>query len=199
MRVESIATPRHRNPRGAPETVKAEPPPGPDQNFSLPAPRRGIDRYLGLLLAASIALLLLGWLLPVMTVRTLLVFYDEVSILTGILRLLESGDILLFLLIALFTVVFPVAKLALAFIAWRRLVAVSPHLRRTLGWVETLGKWSMLDVFVVALLVVVIKVSMVSDVQVHVGLYVFATAALLSMFTVRRVVRLAQDWLHGTP
>src|SRR3546814_279909 len=71
--------------------------------FAAPGTRaaesRGADRLLGPLLLAAAAALLAGWLLPVMTVRTLLVFYDEVSILTGALRLLESGDVALFLVI----------------------------------------------------------------------------------------------------
>ncbi|CAN0436733.1 unnamed protein product, partial [Ectocarpus sp. 13 AM-2016] len=66
---------------------------------TLAAGSRGPDRFLGLLILAAAAALLAGWLLPVMTVRTLLVFYDEVSIMTGAFRLLDSGDYLLFLVI----------------------------------------------------------------------------------------------------
>lgn len=166
-----------------------------------PSPRaasgRDLDRYLGLVLLGSGALLVAGWLLPVMTIRTLLVFYDEVSILEGGLRLLESGDYLLFALIITFTVLFPVCKLALAFLAWSRLHAATPQLSRALGWIEALGKWSMLDVFVIALLVVVIKVSLISDVVIHVGLYIFAAAVVLSMLAVKRVAVLAQRAVKG--
>ena len=166
-----------------------------------PSPRAasgcGLDRYLGLVLLGSGALLVAGWLLPVMTIRTLLVFYDEVSILEGGLRLLESGDYLLFLLIMTFTVVFPVCKLTLAFLAWSRLHAATPRLSRALGWIEALGKWSMLDVFVIALLVVVIKISLISDVVIHVGLYIFAAAVVLSMLAVKRVAVLAQRAVKG--
>ena len=59
---------------------------------SLAAESQGLDRFLGLLLLAAAVALLAGWLLPVMTVRTLLVFYDEVSILTGAYRLLERRE-----------------------------------------------------------------------------------------------------------
>jgi len=165
---------------------------------TLAADSRGPDRFLGLLLLAAAAALLAGWLLPVMTIRTLYVFYDEVSILTGALRLLDSGDYLLFALIALFTVVLPVAKLIFAYLAWNHLKVADPRVRRTLGWVETIGRWSMLDVFVVAILVVVIKLSMVSDVEVHAGLYVFAVAVMLSMVAVRRIASLAHRKLEET-
>jgi paraquat-inducible protein A len=183
---------------------------------------RGIDRFLGLLLLGAAGLLVMGWLLPVMTIRTLLVFYDEVSILEGGLRLLDSGDYLLFLLIMAFTVIFPVCKIALAFLAWTSLHGADPRLARALGWIEALGKWSMLDVFVIALhgadprlaralgwiealgkwsmldvfvialLVVVIKLSLISDVVIHIGLYIFAAAVIFSMLAVKRIAVLAR-------
>ena len=162
---------------------------------SLAAASRGLDRFLGLFIAAAALALLAGWLLPVMTVRTLLVFYDEVSILTGAFRLLQSGDYLLFLVIVLFTVVLPVGKLLLAYLAWGRLDVADPRVQRTLGWIETLGRWSMLDVFVLAILVVVIKLSLVSDVEIHAGLYVFVLAVILSMIAVRRIAKLAHQRL----
>ncbi|MGD1876570.1 MAG: paraquat-inducible protein A [Kiloniellaceae bacterium] len=166
---------------------------------TLAAESRGLDRFLGLLLIAAAAALIAGWMLPVMTVRTLLVFYDEVSILTGAFRLLESGDVALFILIVLFTVVLPVAKLVFAWLAWSRLHVDDPKVRRLLGWVEAAGRWSMLDVFVIAMLVVVIKLSLVSDVAIHAGLYVFVAAVILSMIAVRRIAVLAQRRLRAAP
>src|SRR3546814_12241050 len=97
-----------------------------------------------------------------MTVRTLLVFYDEVSILTGALRLLESGDVALFLVIVLFTVVLPVGKLAVAWLAWAWLRVDDARVRRLLGWIEAIGRWSMLAVFVAAMLVGWIRLSLLS-------------------------------------
>ncbi len=165
---------------------------------TLAAESRGTDRFLGVLLIAAAAALVAGWLLPVMTVRTLLVFYDEVSILTGALRLLESGDVAIFLLIVLFTVVLPVAKLVFAWLAWSRLRVDDPRVRRALGWVEAVGRWSMLDVFVIAMLVVIIKLSLVSDVSIHAGLYVFIAAVVLSMVAVRRIAVLAHRKLEAS-
>lgn len=163
---------------------------------TLAADSRGPDRFLGLLLLAAAAALLAGWLLPVMTVRTLLVFYDEVSILTGAFRLLESGDYALFLLILLFTVVLPVGKLVFAWLAWAHLRVDDPRVRRLLHWIEAIGRWSMLDVFVAAMVVVVIKLSLVSDVEIHAGLYVFIVAVMLSMIAVRRIAVLAHRKLE---
>lgn len=147
---------------------------------------RLIDRHLGLWLAAAAFLLIAGWLLPAMTLRQLLIFSDEVSILGAIWRLFAEGEYGLFVLVFAFTVIFPAAKLTVAGLAWRRR-GTDETARRWLAWAERFGHWSMLDVFVIALFVVVVKLSAVSDVTIHAGLYVFALAALLSIVVVRRV------------
>ncbi|WP_282606719.1 paraquat-inducible protein A [Pelagibius sp. Alg239-R121] len=157
------------------------------------------DRLLGLMLLTSAALLVAGWFMPVMTVRTLMIFYDEVSIVEGALRLIESGDYLLVAIILTFTIVFPVCKLILAFLVWRRPEIPRGDLSRALRWVELFSKWSMLDVFVVALVIVIVKISLVSDVTIHAGLYVFCTAVVLSMFTVWRITQLAHREIHRQP
>ncbi len=161
----------------------------PDQGTGL------ADRLLGLLLLISAALLVAGWFMPVMTVQTLFVFYNEVSIIEGALSMLESGDYLLVAIIVVFTIVFPVCKLILAFLVWRRLDAPHSGMGLALRRVELFSKWSMLDVFVVALVVVIAKMSLVSDVTIHAGLYVFCSAVMLSMFAVWRISHLAHRGL----
>jgi uncharacterized paraquat-inducible protein A len=50
----------------------------------------------------------------------------------------------------------------------------------------------MLDVFVVALLVISVKTSLIADVAVHAGLYLFLAAIVVSGLTLRRIGRLAR-------
>ena len=64
-------------------------------------------------------------------------------------------------------------------------------LTRLYAGLDFIGRWSMLDVFVAAMLVVVIKLSLISDVEIHAGLYVFIAAVILSMVAVRRIATLA--------
>jgi len=175
----------------------------PDEKQSPPPaqPRPG-DPLLGWLLLASAALLLLGWTLPVMTIKTLYFFDDELSILQAMFRLWESGETLLFMIVAVFTLAFPLLKLAVAFFAWQHAKPDDRKLRAALNWIERLGRWSMLDVFVTALIIVVVKISFVSDAEVHFGLYIFAAAVILSMITVRRVAHLTRmdmEALASTP
>jgi paraquat-inducible protein A len=63
---------------------------------------------------------------------------------------------------------------------------------RLLGWLETFGRCSMLDVFMVVLTIVAVEVSIISDVTTHAGLYVFTAAVVLSMAVIRRLVVLAR-------
>ncbi len=146
----------------------------------------------GAMLILACILLALGWVTPIMTVEPLLLIGDEVSILDSVWRLFESGEIFLFVVITLFSVVFPIAKLGLAFYLWFLAPVTRPGFLRTLTWIETLGKWSMLDVFVVALIVVALQVSIVSDVEVHAGIYLFTLAVALSLGTVSYIAALAR-------
>ena len=180
-------------------TTGDSPDPAADSDAAPAAGLTGIDRFMGLLLLGSVALLLAGWLLPVMTVETLFIFEDEVSILTACYRLLENGDFLLFAVVTTFTILFPTAKLVLAYLALRRINRAESGLLRAVRWIETVGKWSMLDVFVVALVVVVIKMSAVSDISIEPGLYVFIAAVVASMLVVRRICHLASAGRAAPP
>ena len=150
----------------------------------------GADRLIGPAILLNSALLVASWLLPFMTVLQFVWLSEEVSLFTGLLELLESGNIVLFLVIGLFCVAFPLAKLGVALALW--FLSLGARAERLLGWMELLGKWSMLDVFVVALMVVALNLSLVTDVVIHAGLYLFTAAVILSMLLVQRVTKLAK-------
>ena len=101
------------------------------------------------------------------------------SLAGGMLHLFQSGDLLIASLIRLFTILFPLAKLAVLFTIIHAQAATVPKL---LAILAHLGKWSMLDVFVIALIVISFKnFPGGSRVEIHSGLYIFATSVLLSM------------------
>ncbi len=159
---------------------------------SLAATARGPDRLLGLFFLAVSALLVAGWTLPIMTVHKLVFFAEKISILEGAAELWDSENYVLGAVVVVFSVVFPSLKMLVALTLWYGADARGPDLARLLGWLETFGRWSMLDVFVVALTIVAIEVSIISEVTTHAGLYVFTAAVVLSMAGVRRLVVLAR-------
>ena len=159
---------------------------------SLAANIDGSDRWIGLVLVLAAVLLVAGWILPLMTVNRLLVLDDQVSILTSTWLLFREGHYFLFAVIAVFSIVFPALKLITAVFVWYRLDLAKPGLSRTLDLIDGLGRWSMLDVFVVALTVVAVEVSLVTDVALHPGLYCFTAAVVLSMIAVRRMTQRAR-------
>jgi hypothetical protein len=79
------------------------------------------------------------------------VYEQTRSIVGSVRRLYEVGSPVPATLILLFSVVVPLLKAAL--VTWAVFLAGSRHRQRTLGFVETIAKWSMADVFVVALFI----------------------------------------------
>src|SRR5687767_7764734 len=78
------------------------------------------------------------------------VFEQTRSIVSGVQRLYEVGSPLPATLILLFSVIVPLVKASL--VGWAMFVAPETR-RRTLAFVEAIAKWSMADVFVVALFI----------------------------------------------
>lgn len=124
---------------------------------------------------AATGLFLAGIGLPMFTLQSLWVFKDSVSIVSAVGKLAQSGQWGLAILIGGFSIVLPMAKL-IALSPW----PVGPVARFS-HWLHALGRWSMLDVFVVAVLVVVVKLKALTKVQIEWGLYAFAASVLLTL------------------
>ncbi len=122
----------------------------------------------------------IGIAAPVMTFKRFMIFKHTFSILSGLRTLWQEGEILLFLIIGVFSVLFPAAKILLMSGIWYMRPfsdLTSDRLLHHLGWT---CRWSMLDVYVVALLVVIVRLGALGRVQVHWGIYVFALSVILS-------------------
>ena len=138
--------------------------------------------------AIAVVLLGVGLVAPIITLHKFVVVSNTFSVLTGIWQLLQEGKLFLFVVISLFSVIMPLFKLGLLFHLTRPAASTSHHSRRYLRWMHDLGRWSMLDVFVVAVLVVAVKLGMIASIETHYGLYAFAAAVLLTMIITARVV-----------
>ncbi len=140
--------------------------------------------------------LVAGWTLPLMTVKRLVFLSDTVSVMSAIGDLWRADQVFLAIIVVVFSVVFPVLKLSVATYIWYVADASDAVLGRLLAWLSEFAKWSMLDVFVVALTVVAIQVSLVGDVLVNPGLYLFVFAICLSMIVIRRVTAAAKSRMN---
>ena len=69
----------------------------------------------------------------------------------------------------------------------------TPDIKRYLHLMHEYGRWAMLDVMVVAVLIVTVKLGAIASVQVHYGLFVFGTAVVLIMLITKQVVHLTNQ------
>ena len=117
----------------------------------------------------------LGLTLPLMTFEKLFFFKEDPSLL-GIVASLWESNVALSLLVALFSIVFPLVKM----------VAVAAEALTTPGeegvWfaklVPFLTKWSMMDVMLVAIVITAAKTSGLAEAFTEAGLWCYAGAAL---------------------
>jgi paraquat-inducible protein A len=104
------------------------------------------------------------------------------SIWSGITRFFAEGNYFLAGVIFLFSIVFPIAKLGLTFVSClgTRFLKEKTAIRivRIAGWT---AKYSMLDVLVIALLIVLVKVKEYIQLIPTVGIYLFSFSILCSV------------------
>jgi len=147
-----------------------------------------------LLIGLALAVLVAGLSLPILTVEKT-VFWrhweNHYSVFVGVVELAKSGDWLLAVILFFFSMVFPFAKLFSLALLWYRKLSETER-RKTLHWLEILGKWSMLDVFIVSILIVAAKLRDLTQVQPRIGIYLFGLAIILSILATTRVERLAR-------
>ena len=112
---------------------------------------------LRVLLAVALLSLIAGLFLPIVTIEKFYLVENTFSILSGVVQLFIEQRYLLFVLIGSFSILLPLLKLGVLFQILEAPDTQTVHSRRYLHWMHLYGKWSMLDVFVVAILVVSVK------------------------------------------
>jgi paraquat-inducible protein A len=156
-----------------------------------------------LLLTAIIAYIPAN-LYPVMTVTSLGRSQSD-TILSGVVYLLLHGDWPLALIVFVASILVPLAKiLALIYL----LLAVQRHtplrksqLTRMYRLVELVGRWSMVDIFVVSLLAALVQVGALASIEPGVGAIAFTTVVVLTMLAALnfdpRLIWDHEERLHG--
>ena len=149
------------------------------------------------LLLLSAATLIAGYTLPLMSISKLVFWHDDYTLLTSVTGLWDSGNYILAVIIFVFSIVFPITKLTTLSVVWFK--AFDDQTRsRVVFTIAILGKWSMLDVFVCALLIVMTKAKAFLDAEPRSGLFVFAIAIALSMIASILVEHLAKEPVAGS-
>ena len=155
-----------------------------------------------------------GWLVPIGLLMVLvsnvialfLPFLDIDVVLKGssqyklpesVLLMWESGLYWVAILIVCFSIIFPLAKTIFLLITW--FLKLRPDRRKSfIRMLEALGKWSMLDVFVVILLMVLSNEQIFLSTTPRVGLTFFIFAIIGNMI-MSRIVATIDDRLHPEP
>ncbi|HEC60423.1 MAG TPA: paraquat-inducible protein A [Methylophaga sp.] len=135
-------------------------------------------------------LLLAGFISPIMTITQLVWIDHSFSIVSGIWQLWQQDHFVLFFVVAGFSIILPIAKIILLFNLLHSKTENVHHRKRLLQLMHNYGRWAMLDVMVVAMLIVSVKLGAIASIQIHAGLYVFGFAVLLIMFITHHIVKL---------
>lgn len=142
-------------------------------------------------------------LYPMLVTKTLTTTSQD-TIIAGAIEIAKHGDFVIALIVLVASVVIPVAKfIAIAYLA----VSVQRKSQRTvLGRMrlyevtEFIGRWSMIDVFVVAILSAVVQLSVVAQVQPGPAVLAFALSVIFTMLSARSFdTRLIWDSLPPKP
>ncbi len=149
----------------------------------LPRKPNSIARTWALLLAAAI-LYIPANLLPIMHTRSLLGVQDD-TIISGIVFFWASGSWAIAMIIFIFSVVVPLLKLAalalLAFTAQRGMRGRPLQRTQLYRLIERIGRWSMLDVFVVMLTVALMRFGTLIEMRAGSGALAFGAVVILTM------------------
>ncbi len=151
---------------------------------------------LRILLLVTLVLFAIGITTPMLTVTKLILFNHSFSVVSGVVELFRRGKYLLFILIAGFSVLLPLFKL---WVLWQLSSTArepSATIRGRLRLMHTYGRWAMLDVMVVAVMIMTVKLGDIASIQVHFGLYVFGAAVLAIMLLTQWVMQLMEQMIE---
>jgi paraquat-inducible protein A len=127
-------------------------------------------------------------LLPVMYTRSLL-DDERDTIMSGVLVLLHSGSWPIAVLVFIASIVVPLLKIitlsVILFSVWRRSPRLHAERSELFRMVDFIGRWSMLDVYAISLLVALVQIRSLAFVAVGWGALAFGAVVVLTLFAAR--------------
>jgi paraquat-inducible protein A len=141
-----------------------------------------LQRTIALTIGALILYLPANFL-PVLRVESTLKGTQQNTILGGVVQFWQNGDYLVALIIFCASVMIPILKvLAIAALCWAARSGQWPRaMTRLYRVTDYIGRWSMVDVFVVAILVGVVQLGGVMTINAGEGALAFAGVVVLTM------------------
>ncbi len=138
--------------------------------------------------AAGVAAYIPANLYPMLSSRRLF-FTDEVTILGSVVELIRAGAYGLAAVILTASLLIPIAKFAaiaaLALSVGRRDTLSSKRRHLLYHVVEAIGRWSMIDVFVVAILAALVRLSVLAEIVPGPASFAFALSVIFTMLSAR--------------
>ncbi|MDY7568061.1 paraquat-inducible protein A [Pseudomonas sp. RTC3] len=148
-------------------------------------PRRpdSMKRTWALLVTAAI-LYIPANMLPIMTVSSL-GQGDPSTIMSGVIQLMQHGMYPIAIVVFVASILVPTFKLIglglLLFSVQRRQPLSAQQRIIMYRFIEFIGRWSMLDIFVIAILVAVVNFGRIASVEANLGAVAFASVVILTM------------------
>jgi paraquat-inducible protein A len=134
-----------------------------------------------LMLFFAMALFVAGIFRPFTEVTKLWLFENRVSVYDGLIIFFKSREYFLFMILLVFTVIFPFVKILSLITLWLKSGLTRKQTFQIYNVVSHLGKWSMLDVFVVAILVLLLKSGSVASIRLQDGFFLFFCSVMLTL------------------
>jgi len=141
------------------------------------------------LVMASIIFYIPANLLPMMHVHTFAGTQSD-TILSGVLYFLETGSYLIASVIFIASIVVPITKLLILvylLVSVQNNKPVGQHKRKKLyALTELIGKWSMVDVYVVAIMIALVHFGGLSEIKAGEGANYFLLVVIVTMIAAMR-------------
>ena len=136
------------------------------------------------LLLTSAILYIPANLLPIMTISSLGQGSPS-TIMAGVIELVQHGMIPIAAVVFIASILVPTFKLvgiALLLFSVQRRQPLSARQRIIMyRFIEFIGRWSMLDIFVIAILVAVVNFGRIASIEANLGAVAFASVVVLTM------------------
>jgi paraquat-inducible protein A len=131
---------------------------------------------------AALVLFVPANVFPILSI-TRMGYESKSTILGGVIDLWNNGTWGIATIVLFCSIIIPLAKIIGLFylcVSWKKQSANRNS--SLLRWIELIGRWSMLDVFLVAILVALVKLGTIATVQPQIGIVAFSSVVVLTMF-----------------